>query len=192
MTTKNLMHDLKPERSDLTPPLPALMMLVPVLFYLSGVAAIGLGALFTIHTRKAQAEEQRELEAEQQERRQIATLQTEQKVIDETSAKATEVVTWMDSTQPMMDVVAAIVSSVSAGHNLSSLRISRASDNPRHMEMRVEINSGGNKQQQEIVQSLIKAGFQTFRDELLSPDKNDRNGAVTYTATLVKNQSSDQ
>jgi hypothetical protein len=52
--------------------------------------------------------------------------------------------------------------------------------------MRVQINSGGAAQQQEIVQALVKQGYQTFRDDLMSPNKNDRLADVTYTATLVK------
>lgn len=192
MKQPSIMHDLKPERPDLTPPLPAIMMIVPCLFYLSAAATVGLGALFTIKTRQAQAEEQKEMEGEQDKRRQVAELKTQQALIDQTHAKAKEVVAWMDSTQPMMDVVAAIVGSIKTGNTLSSMRLNRTSENPRHMEMRVEINSGGNAQQTEIVQSLIKAGFQTFKDDLLSPDKNDRFGPVTYSATLVKNSTPEQ
>ena len=192
MSKINLMHDLKPERPDLTPPLPAIMMVVPGLFYLSALATVGLGALFTIKARQAQAEEQREMEAEQSERRQIADIKSEQTTIDQTHTKAKEVVAWMESTQPMMDVVVAVAGNVKRGNTLSSLKVSRTPENPRHMELRVEINNGGNEAQQAIVQALVKAGFQTFKDALLSPDKNDRNGSVTYTATLVKNNSFEQ
>ncbi len=192
MKQSSIMHDLKPERADLTPPLPRVMMVVPCLFYLSAIATVGLGSLFTIKTRQAQAEEQKEMEGEQDKRSQIAGLKTEQAVIDQTHAKAKEVVAWMDSTQPMMDVVTAVVGSIKTGNTLSSLRLNRTAENPQHMEMRVEINNGGNPQQTEIVQALIKAGFQTFKDDLLSSDKNDRFGPMTYTATVVKNSTSEQ
>jgi hypothetical protein len=192
MNKTNLMHDLKPERPDLTPPLPAVMMVVPVLFYLSSVASIGLGALFTIKARQAKAQEQQELAATQDEQRKTGETRSEFQIIEQTNNKAKEVISWMESTQPLMDVVSAVVNSVKQGNTLSALRLSRNSENSGHVDMSVEINTGGNTQQQEIVQALIKAGFQTFKDNLNSGEKGDQKGAVTYTATLVKPLSNDQ
>lgn len=181
-----LMHDLKPERPDLSPPLPAILMLLPVLFYLSAVGSVGFGALCLMKIKQAQADEQREIDGEQTAARMKTTILAEQKVIDDTQAKATEVESWMKSTQPLMEIVAAVVNSVKTGNTLSSLRLTRSAEKPDHVDMRMEINSGGTIQQQETVQALVKAGLQTFRDDIVSPDKNDRNGAVTYTTTLVK------
>ena len=192
MNKTNLMHDLKPERPDLAPPLPAVMMVLPVLFYLSAAGAMGLGALFTVKTKQAQTDEQREMDGEQEVRRMIASLKQEQKVIDETHGKAREVEAWMDSTQPLMEVVTAVINSVKTGNTLSSLRLSRTAENPEHIEMRVQINSGGTVQKEETVQALVKEGYQTFKDDLITHNKNDRLGDVTYTATLVKNKASEE
>jgi hypothetical protein len=190
---KPLMHDLKPERPDLSPPLPAILMVLPVLFYISSVGAIGLGALFTIKTNQAQKDEQRELDSEQDVKRQITALKQEQKIIDDTHAKAREVEQWMHSTEPLMDVVGAVINSVKPTNTLSSLRLSRTAEKPEHIEMRIEINSGGQTQKEDTVQALVKQGYQTFRDDLISPNKNDRElGAVTYTATLVKAASTEE
>lgn len=192
MSKTNIMHDLKPDRPDLSPPLPAIMMVLPVLFYLAAVGSVGLGALFTVKTKQAQADEQREIDSEQDVRRQITATRAEQKVIDETHGRAREVESWIDSTQPMMDIVTAVVNSIKPSNTLSSLRLSRSPDKPDHVEMRVEINSGGTVQKEETVQALVKAGYQTFRDDLISRDKNDRLGDVTYTATLVKSPTGEE
>jgi|GEM_PF-1452373 len=192
MNKTNMMHDLKPERPELAPPLPAVMMVLPVLFYLSAAGAMGLGALFTVKTKQAQTDEQREMDGEQEVRRMIASLKQEQKVIDETHGKAREVEAWMDSTQPLMEIVSAVINSVKTGNTLSSLRLSRTAENPEHIEMRVQINSGGTGQKEETVQALVKEGYQTFKDDLITHNKNDRFGDVTYTATLVKNKASEE
>lgn len=192
MSKTNIMHDLKPDRPDLSPPLPAIMMVLPVLFYLAAVGSVGLGALFTVKTKQAQADEQREIDSEQDVRRQITATRAEQKIIDETHGRAREVESWIDSTQPMMDIVTAVVNSIKPSNTLSSLRLSRSPDKPDHVEMRVEINSGGTVQKEETVQALVKAGYQTFRDDLISRDKNDRLGDVTYTATLVKSPTGEE
>jgi len=185
--SKPIMHDLKPERTDLAPPLPAILMVLPVLFYVGTAATIGLGTLFTVKTKQAQASETREMEGEQEVNRKIATLVQQQKVIEETTSRATEVVSWISSTQPLGEVVAAVVNSVKISNTLSSLRLSRSADRPEHVEMRVQINSGGTVQKEDTVQSLVKAGWQTFKDDLIAANKDDRLGDVTYTATLVKN-----
>ncbi len=192
MSKTNTMHDLKPDRPDLAPPLPAVLMLLPVLFYLSAVGSVGFGALCLMKIKTAQADEQRENDGEQAAARIKTTLLTEQKAIDETHSKAKEVEGWMKSTQPLMEIVAAVVNSVQKGNTLSSLRLSRSADKAEHVDMRVEINSGGTKQQQDTVQALIKASYQTYRDDIASPDKNDRNGAVTYTTTLVKTEQTEE
>lgn len=185
--SKTIMHDLKTERPDLAPPLPAILMVLPVLFYAAAAGSVGLGALFTVKAKQAQADERRELDGEQEVNSSIASLTQEQKLIDETTAKAREVETWIDSTQPMMDVVVAVINSVKTGNTLSSMKLTRIPDRPDQIEMRLQINSGGTVQKEETVQALVKAGYQAFRDDLIG-DKNDRLGDVTYTATLVKSQ----
>jgi hypothetical protein len=189
--SKSIMHDLKPDRTDLSPPLPAVLMLLPILVYVSAVAAVGLGALFTVKAKQAQAEERTEMDAEQNVNRLVGALGLEQKVIDETNAKAREVEGWVDSTQPLMDVVVAVINSVTTNNTLSSMRLARSQERPDHIEMRIQINNGGTVQKEETVQALVKAGYQTFRDDLVG-DKNDRFGDITYTATLVKAQSSEE
>jgi len=189
--SKSIMHDLKPERTDLAPPLPAVLMVLPILVYVSVLAALGLGALFTVKAKQAQAEERAEMDAEQDVNRMITALTQEQKVIDDTSAKAREVETWIDSTQPLMDVVVAVINSVKTSNTLSSMRLARSQDRPDHVEMRLQINNGGTVQKEETVQALVKSGYQTFRDDLVG-DKNNRLGDVTYTATLVKSSLGDE
>lgn len=138
--SKPIMHDLKPERTDLAPPLPAVLMILPILVYVSALAAVGLGALFTVKAKQAQAEERTEQDAEQDVNRMITALVQEQKIIDDTNGKAKEVETWVDSTQPLMDVVVSVINSVKAGNTLSSMRLARSSDRPDHVEMRLQID----------------------------------------------------
>ena len=183
-----IMHDLKPDRPDLTPPLPSVAMAIPFLFYFAVSGSLALGAWFTLQTRKAQTLEQEEIAAEQDERRVIDGIKAEQKTIDDAYAKAREVETWVDSSQPLMSIVASVVNSVKTGNTLSSLRLTRAAENPDHLELRLQINNGGTQQKEETVQALVREGLQTFRDDVSSTDRNNRFGDVTYTATLVKNR----
>ena len=50
--SERILHELKTERDVITKPLPPVMGLVPVLFYLSVICAIGLNVSFFIKNNK--------------------------------------------------------------------------------------------------------------------------------------------
>ena len=58
-------HDLKTERSDVAPPLPAVASALPIAFYLACVGAVGLNLMFYLKTKDAneKADEFKQAEA---------------------------------------------------------------------------------------------------------------------------------
>ena len=53
--SERILHELKTERDVITKPLPPVMGLVPVLFYLSVICAIGLNVSFLIKNKEIEA-----------------------------------------------------------------------------------------------------------------------------------------
>ena len=53
--SERILHELKTERDVITKPLPPVMGLVPVLFYLSVICAIGLNVSFFIKNKEIEA-----------------------------------------------------------------------------------------------------------------------------------------
>ena len=183
---KAIMHDLKPDRADLTPPLPAVLMAAPILFIVSVLATGGLSAWYTMEKKQAQ---QREAAARGRQAEFTASgkkLDEDTKEIEDQHTKAKDVQKWIASTHSLMDIVTNILTSVKAGSNLASLRLTRSTENSEHVDVRLLISSGGQQQKDDIVQSLMSAGYQTFKEDSASTDKTDPRGDVTYTATLVK------
>ncbi len=181
------MHDLKPERADLAPPLPAVMMVAPILLLVSVLATAGLSTWYTIEKKQAQQEEldDRSLQASLSDDSKKITEDT--KEIEEQHNKAKDVQRWVASTHSLMDVVVAVLTSVKPGNNLSSLRLVRSPENMEHVEIRLLINNGGQGQKDDVVQSLMAGGYQPYKEESSSTDRTNQYGDVTYTATLVKN-----
>ena len=186
MKKPHVIHDFKNDRPDLTPPLPAVMTVLPLLFYGAVVGSLALGALSVMATKKAVAAEEDYTFREQQEQTQTGLIQTELTSITDEQNRAKEVETWIRSTQPLMAMVTGVINSVKTGNTLTSLRLARTPENPEHVEMTLLINNGGSTQVEETRNALSKEGFQAFKEETKSGDRSNRMGDVTYSAVFVK------
>lgn len=185
MKKPNVLHDLKNERTDLTPPLPAILGLLPFLFYGAVVGSVGLGAMSMLATKKAIAAEETARTREQEELAQTNLIQTELTGITNEQSRAKEVETWVRSTQPLMTMITSVINSVKTGNTLTSLRLSRTPENPEHIDMALLINNGGNAQVDETRTALSKEGYQAFREDTKSAGGANRLSDVTYTAVFV-------
>ena len=67
MKKPHVLHDLKNERADLAPPLPAFLALLPFLFYGAVVGSVGLSAMSVLATKQAIAAGETALAREQEE-----------------------------------------------------------------------------------------------------------------------------
>lgn len=181
-----VIHDLKNDRPDLTPPLPAIMTVLPFLFYGAVIGSIALASLSVMATKQAISAEEDYTSREQQEQSQTALIQTELAAITEEQNRAREVESWIRSTQPLMSMVTSVINSVKTGNTLTSLRLARTPENPEHVELTLLINNGGSTQVEETRGSLAKEGFQAFKEDTKTADRSNRMGDVTYSAVFVK------
>lgn len=186
MNKPTVIHDLKNDRPDLTPPLPALMTVLPFLFYGAVAGSIALAALSMLATKKAIAAEELAVISEQQEQTQTNYIQTELAAITDEQNRAKEVESWIRSTQPLMTMVTSVINSVKAGNTLTSLRLARSVENAEHIDMTLLINNGGSTQVEETRNALSKEGLQAFKEDTKTADRSNRLGDVTYSAVFVK------
>ena len=186
MNKPTVIHDLKNDRPDLTPPLPALMTVLPFLFYGAVAGSIALAALSMLATKKAIAAEELAVISEQQEQTQTNHIQTELAAITDEQNRAKEVESWIRSTQPLMTMVTSVINSVKAGNTLTSLRLARSVENAEHIDMTLLINNGGSMQVEETRNALSREGLQAFKEDTKTADRSNRLGDVTYSAVFVK------
>ncbi len=185
MKKPHVLHDLKNERADLTPPLPAILALLPFLFYGAVIGSVGLGAMSMIATKQAIAAEETARVREQEEQAQSAMIQTELTGITNEQSRAKEVETWVKSTQPLMTMITSVINSVKTGNTLTSLRLARTPENPEHVDMTLLINNGGSAQVEETRTALSREGYQAFREDTKTAGGANRLSDVTYTAVFV-------
>ena len=185
-----VIHDLKNERLDLTPPLPGIMAVLPILCYASILGSVALGSLSVMATKKAIKAEETALAREQEEQAQIALIKTEFTGITEEQSKAKEVESWVKSTNPLMSIMTGIINSIKPGNTLTELKLERTPENPEHIKLGLIINNGGSTQVDETTNALLKLGYQSFGDDTKSANGSSPNADVTFSALLV-NISSD-
>lgn len=180
-----VLHDLKNERPDLTPPLPGIMALLPCLCYAAVLGSIGLGAMSIMATKKAIAAEENAIAREAEEQSQTALIQTQLAAINNEQGRAKEVEAWVRSTRPLMTMITSVINSIKKGNTVTSLRLARNPENPEHVDMTLLINNGGSTQVEETRNELAKEGYQAFREDTKSAERTNSLGDVTYSAVFV-------
>lgn len=185
MKKPTVIHDLKNERPDLTPPLPRIMAFLPILFYASILGSLGLGTLSVMATKKAVKAEESAVAMEQEEQTQLTLIKTEFTTISDEQNKAKEVEAWVKGTSPLMNIMTSIISSIRPGNTLTSLKLERTPENPEHLKLGLIINNGGSTQVEETTNALLKLGYQTFDDVTKGSGNSTLNADVTFSALLV-------
>jgi len=185
MKKPTVIHDLKNERPELTPPLPGVMALLPILFFITVVSSVALGAMSVMATKKAVKAMETATANEASEQAQSLLIQSELTAINEELSRAKEVESWVHSTQPLMHMLTSIINSVKTGNTLTSLLLARTPENPEHVDMTLLINNGGSTQVDETRNALSKEGYQAFREDTKSADRSSQLGDMTYTAVFV-------
>jgi uncharacterized membrane protein YciS (DUF1049 family) len=180
--TERHIDDFKAERKDVTPPLPMVLRLVPILFFCSIAVSVIFTSIFflqlQISTRKrddhrAQAAS---LTAQTQETRNQRT------ALEAQINKATDAKKWVASSLPLQPLLVEIVRSMSPKVSIVDLRLDRAADDPSQIKLAIKMNTDSTKQ---LDLTMDKISALEYR--AISPTRELGRGELDYRATLVRN-----
>jgi len=173
--------DFKTDRKDITPPLPMVLRLVPILFYCSIAVAVILSSIFFIQFRlgikkrdshKAQAAV---LNTQTQEaRNQRAALESQIK-------KATDIQDWVQGSRPIQPLLVEITRSMAPKSSILDLRLDRSPDDPSQIRMGLKVGTDSTKQIDLTMERIATLGYRAF-----SPTRELGRGELDYKATLVR------
>ncbi|MFA7345107.1 MAG: hypothetical protein WC003_12460 [Terrimicrobiaceae bacterium] len=178
--TGRQIDDFKSDRKDITPPLPVVLRLVPLLFYCSIAVAVILSSIFAIQfqlavqkrdTHKAMSAS---LGAQTQDaRNQRAALETQIK-------KATDIQNWVAGSRPLQPLLVEIARSMGPRSSIVNLRLDREADNPSQYKMALSMGTDSTKQIDLTMEKLASLNYRAF-----SPTQTLGRGELDYKATLV-------
>lgn len=180
--TDRHIDDFKSDRKDISPPLPMVLRLVPILFYCSIAVTVILSSIFFIQFRlaiqkrdshKAQAGS---LNAQTQEsRNQRAALEAQIK-------KATDIQSWVESSRPLQPLAVEITRSMSPKSSIMDLLLSRSPEDPSQIRLAIKIATDSTKQLDLTMERISALEYRAF-----SPTRELGRGELDYKATLVRN-----
>lgn len=178
--TDRHIDDFKSDRKDITPPLPVVLRLVPLLFYCSIAVAVILSSIFFIQFRLA-------IQKRDDQKAQAASLATQtQEARNQRSAleaqikKATDIQNWVSGSRPLQPLVVEITRSMGPRSSIVDLRLDRAADNPEQIKMALRMGTDSTKQLDATMEKISNLNYRAF-----SPTQTLGRGELDYRATLV-------
>lgn len=152
---KTILPDFKTERTDVLPPLPAVLKVVPIGFVFSVLGLIGMAA-YSFQTKKALALEEQDLRSQQQrEQSEIVTLQQQESRLHLEARQAREVQNWVSGSTEIYPLLMKIARTVSPETIISELTLGRLEENPSHLKMNLKLHSPRGSEQTETLTQEI-------------------------------------
>jgi len=173
--------DFKSDRKGITPPLPMVLRLVPILFYCSIAVTVILCSLFFLQFRMA-------IQKRDGHKAQTASLsaQTQESknqrvALEAQIRKATDIQNWVENSRPIQPLVIEITRSMTPKASIADLRLDRSPDDPSQIKLAIKIGTDSTKQLDLTVEKIALLDYQPF-----SPTRELGRGELDYKATLVR------
>ena len=181
---KAICHDLKTERTDVLPPLPAVARLLPLGFYAAIVGAAALSGFYYWELKQAESDKQKWLSMEQSEKSQQDNIAKTMQVIGGEEKRADEVRAWLHGSKGIQRLVASIARSMADGSTISELRLTRETENPEQIRTTLRLNEGGPEQLDQTLKVLEEsAGYRTYDAQTKGKPGS---GEVDFESILIK------
>jgi hypothetical protein len=182
--SKHICHDLKTERSDVLPPLPAVARILPIGFYLGIAGAIALSAFFYWQLKQAETEKAEFLAKEQTEKADQGNIIKKMKVIETETKKAEEARAWVNGAKGIQLLVSQIARSMDEGSTISELALTRENSDPSKIRAMLRLNDGGPEQLEKTIKVIeTKNGYRPY--DAIKKGRPDK-GEIDYDAILIK------
>ena len=188
MDTKlNVCHDLKTERTDVAPPLPAVASALPIAFYLGCVAAVGLNVMFWLNTKKAKEQEEGFAQDTATEVRLRGESVAKVEALKKEEKRANDVLTWVEGARSFQPVIINIAKIIEPKASIVELALTRGVSDSKQISMTVKLEGLTNDRSQieSIEESLLSMGYRTYGGKRT---RGKGKGSLTYEATLMWNE----
>lgn len=172
--------DFKFDRKDITPPLPILFRLVPLLFYCSIAVTIILSSIYFLQFRLA-VQKRDGLTAElatiagqtQDTRNQRTALETQIRI-------ATDIEAWVAGSRPLQPLIVEITRSMKPRSTIIDLKLERDADSPAQLKMAIKFGTESAKQLDDTLEKIAGQKYRAF-----SPQQTLGKNELDYSSTLV-------
>jgi hypothetical protein len=177
---KRVLHDLKTERSDVAPPLPPYMRLVPIALYVSVVGCIVFASLFAVQLVHARADLQQQTARGTEAKKQLDQATIDRKNLEGEAKRASDFVNWVEGSRNIEPLVTVITRSIGEKSALIELKIDRADDSPTQVKLAIKLLTTDGHQLDRTLEAVAKEGFHSY-----SARESQDKGVISYETTLL-------
>ncbi|MFT4546739.1 MAG: hypothetical protein ACI9UA_000736 [Pseudoalteromonas tetraodonis] len=190
-TKSKVCHDLKTERPDVAPPLPAVASALPIAFYLACVGAVGLNLMFLMNTKDSNEAAKEFAQTESLEIRVRGEIVAKQETVKREETRGRDVLGWIEGSRSFQPIVVAVANSVDAKGSVVELGLTRDATDPKQIRLAVNYEGLTNDRAQieSMESALLSLGYRTYGAQ---QTRGSGRGSLAYEATLLWNESYSQ
>lgn len=177
---RRVLHDLKTERGDIAPPLPAYLRIVPIAFYLGVVACIALSATFAFQLIRARAELAQWQLRTAQAKEQLTSVQADRTKLESSAKRASDFVSWIEGSRALQPLAVAIARSVDEKSSIPELAFDRDTENPTQIKLSLKLLTNDTRQLDRTLEAVERVDFRPY-----SARQTQGKGLIDYQATLL-------
>jgi hypothetical protein len=175
-----VIDDFKTERKDLMPALPVVYRLVPILFYLSLLFLVVVGATAVWAARAASQRYEALVTQTTLLQQDIAATKSSRSELEAKIREATDMENWVLASMPLQPLLVGIVRSIEPGSTLVDLSLERDAESPSQLKLALTLNAESDAQIEKTLAAIRGLNYREF-----SPTQSTIRGNYEYRASLL-------
>lgn len=172
--------DFKTDRKGITPPLPLVMRLVPLLFYLSLLFLAVVGTVSSIHAKFSSNHRSALLSRIELLKKEIEAVKTEKTALENEIKEATDLEAWVLASIPLQPLVVSIIRSMGPQSEIVDFTLERDAETPSQLRVGLKLNTASDKQIEQTLEVVRGMNYREF-----NPTQTRVQGNLDYRASLL-------
>jgi cell division protein FtsB len=180
LVAEKKIDDLKTDRKDIAPPLPMIMRLVPLLFYLSLLFLVVVGSLASIRAKFSSDQRSAVLARIESLKQEIADTKAQRTDLEKEISQALDLEAWVLASMPLQPLVVAIIRSMGSDSEVVELSLERDAETPSQLRIGLKLNTASDKQLERTLEAIRGMHYREF-----NPTQTRVQGNLDYRANLL-------
>ena len=180
LISETRIDDFKTDRKDIAPPLPMVMRLVPILFYLSLLFLVVVGSVASLHAKLSSDQRKNVIARIESLKSQIEQSKTQRASLENEISEALDLEAWVLASMPLQPRIMAIIRSMGPESEIVDLTLERDAETPSQLRLGLKLNSSSDKQLEDTLAAIKDLDYREF-----NPTQTRVQGNLDYKASLL-------
>ena len=172
--------DFKTERKGISPPLPMIMRLVPLLFYLSLLFLVVVGSVASLRAKLSSNHRNTVLARIETLKKEIEDTKKERSALEAQISEAMDLEAWVLASMPLQPLAGAIIRSMGNQAEIVDFTLERDAETPSQLRISLRLNTPSDKQLEQTLEVIRAMNYREF-----NPTQTRVQGNLDYKANLL-------